>query len=76
MSGEMGGTDSSRGPGKHVEQFYNVAGRLTADAVGAGGEVKRGIRLSDNEPFAIKVSHPLAEHAAALLSHTVLMPGA
>jgi len=51
----MGGTDSSRGPGKHVEQFYNVAGRLTADAVGAGGEVKRGIRLSDNEPFAIKV---------------------
>ena len=74
MPGEMGGIDSSRGPGKNVEQFYDIAGRLTADAVGAGGEVKRGIRLSDKEPFAIKVARPVEQHAAALLPDALLTP--
>jgi serine/threonine protein kinase len=46
---------SSRGGNATIEQFYEVGHRLTADAVGAGGEVVRGRRIADRQEFAIKV---------------------
>jgi hypothetical protein len=51
----MAELNSSRGQGRRVEEFYDIQGRLTVDAVGAGGEVRRGLRRADGEPFAIKV---------------------
>ena len=46
---------SSRGPNACVGDYYDVGLRLTADAMGAGGEVVRGRRREDNQEFAIKV---------------------